>query len=103
MVWRLSVIIVVAMFQLWATSAQATFGCSIARVPGGYVNLHAEPSVSSKVLGRVPVGAMVSLIDDPKASRPPDWAAVAFAADGNPNWGLGKRGWIVAKYLVDCG
>jgi len=83
--------------------AKATFSCTVGETPEGYAALYAEPSTTSAVIRRIEDGDLVSLIDPVETPAPEDWAAVAHAPDGDPTWGAGDRGWMLKRYLQDCG
>ncbi len=83
-----------------ATSAQATFGCSILETPEGQITLFAEPSIQSDVVLMLPTGAAVSLLEQSPSNG---WEHVAYSEDPKSWWGEGTRGWVLATYLDDCG
>lgn len=83
--------------------ALATFGCTIGDTPVGHAVLYSTPDPSSKAIRNLPDGTMVSLLDDVPAPATGEWAAVSHAPDGNPTWGAGDRGWVLSRYLTDCG
>lgn len=103
--WRRTyqALILSVLLVLPATSVTATFGCTVTSGSQAYLSLHAGPVVSSRTIRRLPIGAMVSLLDYPKVPHSAEWAWVSHAADGNRHWGLAKRGWVQVRHLQDCG
>ncbi len=83
--------------------AQATFGCTIAATPNGHAIMYSGPDTSSKVIRNLPDGTMVSLLDNVPAPPGGLWSAASHAPDGNRSWGAGDQGWVLSRYLTDCG
>ncbi len=83
--------------------ALATFGCEIGKTPAGHAVLYAEPDTSSKTIRNLPDGTMVSLHDNVPAPASGAWSAVSHAPNGDLAWGVGDRGWVFSRYLIDCG
>lgn len=109
LILRLGLILSVAVFI--PSVAHATFGCEIAATKGGFANLFEKPDQISKIIRRIPNGAMVSLLDaemfqkHKKIAAEKRWYLVTHSATGDRRWGHGRRGWVLRKDIKpdSCG